>query len=95
MTTGLMITMSTTPIPVTVDIFERPREHEGPTVVTVTKMEALRRQKRRHLRGWRPPRRPIPVSISTFEAYLERGGGGYHWGGAGNAERRTIYGLDG
>ena len=36
----------------------------------------------------------IPVTVDTFQAYQGGGWqGGYHWGGggAGNAERRTIY----
>ena len=46
MTTVLRIAMKTTPIPVTVGNFEAGREHEGPKVTTVTRMQALRRQKR-------------------------------------------------
>ena len=31
------------------------------------------------------------MTVGTFEAYHTGGGwGGYHWGGAGNTERRTI-----
>ena len=68
--------MRTTPIPVTVGIFEARREadrakgddnyedggFEAPTTTTVTRM-ATRRG-------------PIPVTVSTFEAYLGVVGGG-------------------
>ena len=39
------------PIPVTVGTFETRGKHKEPKVTTVTRMAALRRQKRRHLRG--------------------------------------------
>ena len=44
MRTVLRIAMRTTPIPVTVGTFEARRQHEGPKVTTVTRMEALRLQ---------------------------------------------------
>ena len=71
--------MRTTLIPVTVGIFEMRREHEGPKVTTVTRMEAFRRHKR--------PLRPIPLTVSTFEACL--GGGGGDTIGEGGWERRA------
>ena len=52
MRTVLRIAMRTTPIPVTVGPFEARRQHEGPKVTTVTRMEALRLQKRRQLRSY-------------------------------------------
>ena len=46
------------PIPVTVVISETRRKDEEPKGTTVTRMAALRRQKRRQLRGSRPRRAP-------------------------------------
>ena len=57
--------MRTTPIPVTVGTFEARRQHEGPKVMTVTRMATLTGL--------------IPVTVGTFEAYHGGGrGGGYH-----------------
>ena len=89
--------MRTTPIPVTVGTFEARRQHEGPKVATVTRMEALRLQKTTTATRMATLTGLIPVPVATFEAYhggvggdTIGGGGG---GGVGNAERRTIYGL--
>ena len=42
-------------IPQTVGTLETRRKHKEPKVTTVTRMAAVRRQKRRQLRGSRPP----------------------------------------
>ena len=83
--------MRTTPIPVTVGTFEARRQHEGPKVTTIVRMEALRLQKRRQLGGMATLTGLIPVTVGTFEAYPGGVGGDTIGGGAGNAERRTIY----
>ena len=83
--------MRTTPIPVTVGTFEARRQHEGPKVTTVTRMEALRAPKTTTVTRMATLTRLISVTVGTFEASWRGWGGGYHWGGAGNAERRTIY----
>ena len=44
----------TTPMCVIVGTLETRRKHEGLKVTTAPRMAALRRQRRRQLRGWRP-----------------------------------------
>ena len=84
--------MRTTPIPVTVGTFEARRQHEGPKVTTVTRMEALQLQKRRQLRGWRPLTGLIPVTVGTFEAYHGGGVGGDTIGGGGKCRAQDHMG---
>ena len=52
--------------------------------------EALRRQKTTTVTRTATSRGPIPVTVSTFEAYLG-GAGGIPLGGGGNSERMTIH----
>ena len=58
MMTGIRLVTIGGPIPVTVGTFEMRRKHEETKVTTDTRMEALRRQKRRQLRGSRSPGSP-------------------------------------
>ena len=76
MRTVLRIAMRTTPIPVTVGTFEARRQHEGPKVTTVTRMEAFAAPKTTTVTRMATLTGLIPVTVGTFEAY--HGGG---WGG--------------
>ena len=71
------------PIPVTVGTLEMRRKHEEPKVTTVARMAALRRKKRRQLRGQdRDLQGPHPCDCWHFcevwagEGTIPLGGGG-------------------
>ena len=84
--------MRTTPIPVTVGTFEARRQHEGPKVTTVTRMEALRLQKTTTVTRMATLTGLTPVTVGTFEAYHGGGDGGgipLGGGGGGGWERRA------
>ena len=65
------------PIPVTVGTVDTRRKHEESKMTTVKRMAALRRQKRRQLRGSRP-RRPPPSDCWHFWEVGAGRGGPYH-----------------